>query len=103
MPQSPFSTSLFALVAVMLCIALLPWLVRRWQRRSQIARGVAGVDMQILGTVALGPSQRVVTVQVQREQQQTCLVLGVTGSSISCLHVFDAEVHAEEAHETTQS
>ena len=42
----------------------------------------------VLGALAVGPGQRIVTVQVQRNEQTTCLVLGVTAHNIQCLHVL---------------
>ncbi len=38
--------------------------------------------------MAVGPGQRVVTVEVGHGAQKTCLVLGVTAQSIHCLHVL---------------
>lgn len=81
-------TSLLALAAMVLAMAVLPWVVRRWQQRSQAARGVIGVQGQVLHTVALGPGQRVVTVELERDGARVCLVLGVSPQHIQCLHVW---------------
>ncbi len=75
---------------MVLAMAALPWLVRRWQQRSQAARGVVGVHGQILGSLALGPGQRVVTVELNQGGQKACLVLGVTAHNIQCLHVLSS-------------
>jgi len=69
-------------------MAALPWGLRRWQQRRQVTRAGAQVQTQVLGAVAIGPGQRVVTVQVQRGDATACLVLGVTAQSIQCLHVL---------------
>lgn len=82
------SASLLALAAMVLAMAVLPWLLRRWQQRSQAARGVVGVQGQVLHTLALGPGQRVVTVELERDGAPLCLVLGVSAQHIQCLHVW---------------
>ncbi|MFC4621722.1 FliO/MopB family protein [Comamonas nitrativorans] len=82
------STSLLVLVAMVIAMAALPWGLRRWQLRRQVTQGVVQVQTQVLGAVAIGPGQRVVTVQVQRGDAMACLVLGVTAQSIQCLHVL---------------
>lgn len=74
---------------MVVAMAVLPWAVRRWQQRSQVARGVVQAQIQVLGATAVGPGQRIVTVQVQRNEQTACLVLGVTAHNIQCLHVLE--------------
>ncbi|HEY4665332.1 MAG TPA: flagellar biosynthetic protein FliO [Comamonas sp.] len=71
-------------------LACLPWLIKCWQQRQQGARNAAGVSAQVLASVAVGPGQRVVTVEVGQGAQKTCLVLGVTAQNIQCLHVLGA-------------
>ncbi len=77
------------LVVVVLFVgamALLPWLVRRVQQR-QAAGGVAsGGVSRVVSAVAVGPQQRVVTVEVGPEHARIWLVLGVTAHNVSCLH-----------------
>ena len=73
---------------MVVAMAALPWGLRRWQQRNQMARGVVQAQIQVLGALAVGPGQRIVTVQVQRNEQTTCLVLGVTAHNIQCLHVL---------------
>src|SRR5574344_1437374 len=85
---SSLSASLLALAAMVVAMAALPWGLRRWQQRNQMARGVVQAQIQVLGALAVGPGQRIVTVQVQRNEQTTCLVLGVTAHNIQCLHVL---------------
>ncbi|HEY4664492.1 MAG TPA: flagellar biosynthetic protein FliO [Comamonas sp.] len=69
-------------------LACLPWLLKRWQQRQQAARNVSGISAQVLASVSVGPSQRVVTVEVGQGTQKACLVLGVTAQNIQCLHVL---------------
>ncbi|WP_208507883.1 flagellar biosynthetic protein FliO, partial [Variovorax paradoxus] len=49
-----------------------------------------GSASRLLSAVAVGPQQRVVTVEVGPEGARTWLVLGVTGQSITCLHTLPA-------------
>ena len=43
---------------------------------------------RVLSQVAVGPHQRVVTVEVGPEHCRTLLVLGVTAQQVNCLHVM---------------
>lgn len=86
--STSLGTSLLALVVVVAAMAALPWLLRRLQQRTQAARGVVGVQGQVVHALALGPGQRVVTVELERDGQRTCLVLGVSPQHIQCLHVW---------------
>lgn len=79
------------LVVVVLFVgamAMLPWLVRRVQQRRTEASVSSGGTARVLSAVAVGPQQRVVTVEVGPENARTRLVLGVTAQHISCLHVL---------------
>jgi flagellar protein FliO/FliZ len=51
---------------------------------------------KIVSAVAVGPHQRVVTVEVGPEGARTLLVLGVTAQTISCLHSSPAAVSSSE-------
>jgi flagellar protein FliO/FliZ len=79
-----FQSSLLILFVVG-CIACLPWLVRwgqaRWGTVSQAEK-----QSRVLSVVAVGPQQRVVTLQVGTGTRELVLVLGVTASNITCLH-----------------
>lgn len=71
-------------------IAFLPWFVRRWQQGRSVSglggRGTSSV--KVLSAVAVGPQQRVITVEVGPEDSRICLVLGVTVQQIQCLYVL---------------
>ena len=69
-------------------MAALPWLVRRVQLRQAAGGATGGASSRVLSAVAVGPQQRVVTVEVGSEGARACLVLGVTAQSITCLHVM---------------
>ena len=88
MDNTGFTSSLLVLLVMIGALACLPWLLKRWQQRQQAGRNVTGTSAQVLASVAVGPGQRVVTVEVGHGAQKTCLVLGVTAQSIHCLHVL---------------
>lgn len=71
------------LLIVMVGIA---WLLQRYRRHLPGAANRAGPHLQVLGGVALGPQQRVVTLQVGQGEQAVCLVLGVSPGSVTALH-----------------
>jgi flagellar protein FliO/FliZ len=95
------SVSSFQTIAVLVLfiavMAVLPWLLRRWQQRQMVARGVQGVQTQVLSTVALSPGQRIVVVEVGQGGHSTRLVLGVTAQNIHCLHVLGGAAPADAA------
>lgn len=80
--------TLLVVVLFVGAMAMLPWLVRRLQQRQAAGGSVPGGSaLRVLSAVAVGPQQRVVTVEVGPEHARTWLVLGVTASSVTCLHV----------------
>lgn len=81
--------TLAVVVLFVVAISFLPWLVRRLQLR-QAGLGGGSAGSRVLTQVAVGPQQRVVTVEVQHEGQRAVLVLGVTAQQIQCLHVLPA-------------
>ncbi|MCD6663457.1 MAG: flagellar biosynthetic protein FliO [Comamonas sp.] len=84
------ASSLVWVVVFIGAIATLPWLVRRWQRGRSALPGAASAGSRVLSSVAVGPQQRVVTVEAGTAQQRVVLVLGVTAAQINCLHVLPA-------------
>ena len=76
--------------------ALLPWAVRRLQQRQSSGALAAGGESRVVSAVAVGPQQRVVTVEVGPENARTWLVLGVTAQQVSCLHVLPVAGKAAE-------
>lgn len=73
-------------------MAALPWLVRRLQQRHAASGLAAGAASRVISAVAVGPQQRVVTVEVGPEHARAWLVLGVTTQHVSCLHVLPASL-----------
>lgn len=74
--------------AIVLLIVLvgIAWLLQRYRRHLPGAALRTGPHLQVLGGVALGPQQRVVTLQVGQGEQAVCLVLGVSPGSVTALH-----------------
>ncbi len=89
------SQTLALLVLFVGALALLPWLVRRLQQRRLADTGAAGAGVRVLAAVAVGPQQRVLTVEVGPEGARSWLVLGVTAQHISCLHVLQPGAGAQ--------
>ena len=82
--------TLLVVVLFVGAMAMLPWLVRRLQQR-RVAGGSTGASAsRVLSAVAVGPQQRVVTVEDGPDHARTVLVLGVTTQQINCLHVLPA-------------
>jgi flagellar protein FliO/FliZ len=78
--------TLIPVAAFLVLLALLPLGVRWWQRRAQAGGSGPAAATKIVSAVAVGPQQRVVTVEVGPADARTWLVLGVTAQSITCLH-----------------
>lgn len=86
--------TLLVVVLFVGAMAALPWLVRRLQQRHASSGLSAGAPSKVISAVAVGPQQKVVTVEVGPEHARTCLVLGVTPQQISCLHVLPVSAGA---------
>jgi len=84
MTQTVVSVVLFLVI-----LALLPPAVRWFQQRAPGGTSNAAAS-RIVSTLAVGPQQRIVTVEVGPEDARTWLVLGVTAQNISCLHSMPA-------------
>lgn len=82
--------TLLLVVLLIAALSALPWLIRRLQQQRAGLQAGAGAPSRVLSAVAVGPQQRVVTVEVGTARQRTLLVLGVTAQQISCLHVLPA-------------
>ncbi|WP_298207778.1 flagellar biosynthetic protein FliO [Acidovorax sp.] len=89
--------TLIVVVLFVGAMAALPWLIRR-MRLHQAASGLAaGTASRVVSAVAVGPQQRVVTVEVGPEHARVWLVLGVTVQQVTCLHVLPAAPQAATA------
>jgi len=74
------------LVGLVALLCTLPWIVKWLQRRTGLGQGRAGDGVQLVSALALGPQQRVMTVEVGPADARVRLVLGVTAQHITCLH-----------------
>jgi flagellar protein FliO/FliZ len=76
-------------------LALLPAAVKWLQRRSGLLGLPAmGPASKIVSAVAVGPQQRVVTVEVGPDAARVWLVLGVTSQCVTCLHTVPVGAEA---------
>ncbi len=80
--------SLLWLAGFVLLLALVPMGIKWVQSRVGNSAMMAGAGSRVLSAVAVGPQQRVVSVEVGPGDARICLVLGVTQQSISCLYTF---------------
>lgn len=88
--------TLVTVLAFVLLLALVPAAIKWLQARSAAGlAGGAGPGSKVISAIAVGPHQRVVTVEVGPPDARTWLVLGVTPQAISCLHNMTAHRAAE--------
>jgi flagellar protein FliO/FliZ len=82
----PMTQTLISVGLFVVLLALVPVGLKWVQRRS--AGGASGLASasRIISAIAVGPHQRVVTVEVGPEGSRTWLTLGVTAQAITCLH-----------------
>ena len=83
--------ALVSVVLFVLLLALIPVALKWLQRRAAGGVSSAFAASKIISAVAVGPHQRVVTIEVGPEGARTWLTLGVTAQSISCLHTASVE------------
>ncbi len=81
--------TIVSVVLFLVILALLPLAIRWLQQRNPGGASAAAAS-RIVSTLAVGPQQRVVTVEVGPEGARTWLVLGVTPQNITCLHSMPA-------------
>jgi flagellar protein FliO/FliZ len=86
-----------ALLVVLL--ALLPLGLKWVQRRVAGTSVNQSATTKIVSAIAVGPHERVVTVETGPQEARVWLTLGVTAQHISCLHSADAPIsfQAEQA------
>ena len=89
--------TLVTVAAFLLLLTLAPFGVKWVQARSSGSGGMPDGSSKILSAIAVGPQQRVVTIEVGSADSRVCLVLGVTAQSISCLHAIALKSPAFDA------
>lgn len=78
--------TLLQVIIFVLAIAALPWVINRIRQRRGEMQAHSGTVSRVVSAIAVGPHQRVVTVEIGAANQCVTLVLGVTAQNISCLH-----------------
>lgn len=91
------SSQLFPVLLFLIALACVPFLIRWLKARVPSSSRLGGAQSRFVSAVAVGPHQRVVTVEVGPEGARACLVLGVTTQSITCLHVIGSPAHQQGA------
>lgn len=93
--MQPMTQALLSVGLFVLLLALVPIGLKWLQARS--AGGGAGVvaGSRVVSAVAVGPHQRVVTVEVGPEGARVWLTLGVTAQAITCLHSAALDPHRQ--------
>jgi flagellar protein FliO/FliZ len=82
--------ALFSVVVFVLLLALVPWAVKWVAKRREGMVGAPSASSKLISVLAVGPQQRVVTVEVGPANAPTWLVLGVTAHAITTLHTLNA-------------
>ena len=84
----------FGLLLVLGLIFFLAWLLRRVQQAGPAGKGQV---IELIGSRALGPRDRLLLVQVGNEQ----ILLGLSPGTITALHVLKEPVHVSSAEKAT--
>jgi flagellar protein FliO/FliZ len=79
-------TQLLPVLGFLIALACLPFLIKWLRARGPQALRLEGTQSRVVSAVAVGPNQRVVTVEVGPLNARVWLVLGVSSSGIQCLH-----------------
>jgi flagellar protein FliO/FliZ len=85
-------------------LATLPWLVKWLQKKKSLFQVNTVGQSKIISAVAVGPHQKVVTVEVGPEGDRRWLILGVTQQQITLLHtntISRAAQLSAHSHKTT--
>lgn len=80
--------TIVSVVVFLALLAFVPLAIRWFQKRTFSATSSSTPVAKIVSALAVGPQQRVVTVEVGPQGSRTQLVLGVTAHSVTCLHSF---------------
>ncbi|MDE2400501.1 MAG: flagellar biosynthetic protein FliO [Burkholderiales bacterium] len=82
-------------------VALIPLTLFALKRSGLAKRALGSSDkmLKVISQLSVGPTQRVVTVELGAADQRTWLVLGVTPQSVTVLHTLqpseDSQVQAQ--------
>ena len=82
----PMTSTLVSVGLFVVLLALIPVALKWVQRRTVGGCTSVTSASKIISAIAVGPHQRVVTVEVGPEGARSWLTLGVTAQTITCLH-----------------
>ena len=86
MPSAASSALWFLFIVALIPLAL--WLIKRSPMGGAMG---AGQLTRVISTTALGPNQRLVTVEVGQGEARQWLVLGITAQTITTVHTLPAQ------------
>lgn len=103
--MTPSLSSLLWFIAILFAIPVVLWLLRQSPlgRLHGLRQGGAELPMRTVSSLALSPSQRLVTVEVGEGASRRWLVLGVTPGSISTLHQIEPGIAMGETRVDAQA
>lgn len=84
------SSQLFPVLLFLIALACVPFLIRWLKARVPSSSRLGSAQSRFVSAVAVGPHQRVVTVEVGPAHDRVWLTLGVSASGIQCLHTSAA-------------
>ncbi|GAB4402041.1 MAG: hypothetical protein OHK0048_19540 [Rhodoferax sp.] len=91
------TTTWLSLLLVVLVLAALPLALKWLQRRIGAPMGAGLGHSRVVSAVAVGPQQRVVTVEIGPPQARVWLTVGVTAQSVTALHTQVVDLPIEGA------
>lgn len=84
------TSQLFPVLLFLVALGCIPFLIRWLKARVPFAANARGEQSRIVSAVAVGPHQRVVTVEIGPKHERVWLTVGVSASGIQCLHTVSA-------------
>ena len=75
-------------------LACLPWAINRLKKQYGLTHLGPTQQSRVLSVLAVGPQQKVVTVEVRPDGARVALVLGVTQQYVSLLHTLPVPADA---------
>lgn len=88
MNVAPTGLSLLWFIAIVAMIPLALWLLKRSPYGASLGAAGTGSVTRTVSSMALSPSQRIVTIEVGAGDAKQWLVLGVTAQNITTLHTM---------------
>jgi flagellar protein FliO/FliZ len=70
----------------LVALACLPWLIKWLQKKKVFFQVQTEGQSKLISAVAVGPTQKVVTIEVGPEGERQWLTVGVTQQQITLLH-----------------